>query len=92
MIGSSVTHFDENTGKLLEQVLTMTSEAKLLRAYQRIIDSLQEIGPLLIAFAPLDFTLDERPLQTTWPYLLAFVVIGLMLIALSILGEWRLPE
>jgi hypothetical protein len=74
------------------QVPEMTRQGKWRRAYRRIIDSRQDIGLLLIAFAPLDFTLDHRPLQTTWPYLLAFAVVGLMLIALSILAEWRLPE
>jgi len=70
----------------------MLNPLKWRRAFRRILDALHEIGLLLVALAPLDYALDERPLKTTWPYMIVFVTVGVVLIALCIVGEWRLPD
>jgi hypothetical protein len=66
----------------------MPSPAKWRRARQRIVDAFYEIGVLLIAFAPLDYTVDPRPLRTTWQAMVSFVSLGFAFIALSIYSEW----
>ena len=58
-------------------------------AYRRIVDAVHEIGLLLIALAPLDYTLDPRPMGATWGFMIGFVALGVVLIALSILADWR---
>ena len=66
----------------------MPSPAKWRLARRRVVDAFYEIGILLIAFAPLDYSLDQRPFRTTWQAMVSFVLLGLAFIALSIYSEW----
>ena len=50
-------------------------------------DAMREVGTLLIAFAPLDAALAERPGKTG--LLLLFMIVGVLLFIVSLLIERR---
>jgi len=54
-------------------------------AQERLEDAIREVGTLLIAFAPLDAALAERPGSTG--LLLLFMVFGVLLFIGSLLIE-----
>lgn len=56
------------------------------RLHVRINGMLRELGTLLLAFAPLDYLQQEHVDFTT---LAGFVILGLTLVALSMLRELR---
>lgn len=53
-----------------------------------------EIGILLIAFAPLDVglgvALNDKRLGDTWPFLVVFLVAGVIAFAIGAVAEWRI--
>ena len=53
---------------------------------RRLTDLYREVGTLLIAFAPLDYSLE--PAAARWT-LVGFVVVGIALFALSVIHEAR---
>lgn len=67
----------------------MPGSIKKDRALRRIIEAIYEIGVLLFAFAPLDYTLDPRPFSATWPLVAGFVFFGAVLIVFCVVVEWR---
>jgi hypothetical protein len=69
-----------------------TRRTRRLRAYRRFIDAIHEIGLLLIALAPLDYAIDQRPMKETWRPLVIFLAIGAACLTLSILMEWSFPD
>jgi hypothetical protein len=54
---------------------------------ERLEDAMREVGTLLIAFAPLDAALAERPGRTG--LLLLFMTFGVLLFIVSVLIERR---
>ena len=54
---------------------------------ERLEDAMREVGTLLIAFAPLDAALTERPGRTG--LLLLFMAVGVLLFIVSVLIERR---
>jgi len=54
---------------------------------ERLEDAMREVGTLLIAFAPLDAALAERPGSTS--LLLLFMTFGVLLFIVSVLIERR---
>ena len=54
---------------------------------ERLADAMREVGTLLIAFAPLDAALVERPGRTG--LLLLFMIFGVLLFIGSLLIERR---
>lgn len=57
------------------------------RIATRFVEATREIGVLLLAFAPLEFTMQKGTLSTT--ILVAFLLAGFSLFALSVFVEVR---
>lgn len=51
-----------------------------------------EVGILLVAFAPLDVGIDVRPLAKTWGELVGFFAAGIVLFVAGTYGEWRMKN
>ena len=64
-----------------------TRPTQALRARERLLDAMREVGVLLIAFAPLDAVLVESPRRRNG--LLIFLALGLFLFLVAIIVEWR---
>ena len=60
--------------------------AKSRSVRERIEDGMREVGTLLIAFAPLDAVLAERPAAS---FLLSFLILGLVLFTVALVLERR---
>jgi hypothetical protein len=58
----------------------------------RTFETLREIGVLFIAFAPLDVALSAKAIADTWWILLAFLVVGVLLVVYGTIGEKRLYD
>ena len=58
----------------------------------RIVEAMREIGILLMAFSPLDVALGSKPLAESARILAAFLLVGLVLFVLSLLGERSLND
>jgi hypothetical protein len=64
---------------------------KKRRLRRRILEALREIGILLMAFAPLDGALVPMA-ETQRGILLLFVLGGILLFVLGVLGEMRIDD
>jgi hypothetical protein len=73
-------------------VVRMESGPRNAIAAERVLEAMREVGILLIAFAPLDFAVSGAPVRISWPYLLGFLLAGLILLSSSILVERRLRQ
>jgi hypothetical protein len=67
----------------------MQSRRRNMIVAERVLEAMREIGILLIAFAPLGFAVTDAPATSSWPYLSGFLIVGLALLASSIIVEWR---
>jgi hypothetical protein len=62
---------------------------KAARVGERILEGLREVGVLLVAFAPLDMAIGEKPLADSWPILVMFFLAGLTMFVMALILEWR---
>lgn len=53
----------------------------------RIVHALQEIGILLMAFAPLDGALSNEPWAKEWNVIVGMFGVGLVCFMLGVIGE-----
>ena len=67
-------------------LLDRAAMAKSHTARRRIEEGMREVGILLIAFAPLDAVLAERPAVGV---LLFFLLLGIALFTTALVLEWR---
>ena len=58
----------------------------------RILEGLREVGVLFVAFAPLDVSLNPAPLSKSWPKLVGFLLVGILLFLAGVFGERRLQD
>jgi hypothetical protein len=72
------------------RIVTNTAKHRLVKI--RILEALREVGILVIAFAPLDVVMDTAPLEVTWKRLTGSMVVGFLLFASGVIGEWRLDD
>jgi hypothetical protein len=70
----------------------MQSAPRDLIVIERLLEAVREIGILLIAFAPLDFAVSGVGARIYWPTLVGFLLVGFLLPAIGIAGEWRLRK
>jgi hypothetical protein len=87
-----VEHFDDDRIAGSGHHRSMSSQTRWRKAIEKISAGVQEIGILLIAFAPLESAVVGKDLAAKDHTFRNFFLVGVLLFLVSLAIEWRMTD